>query len=201
MVKQVKIIANVWRFLAVDWGSPSHQWACLTDGHKKNITSLHSSLPDSLLSSLGVPHVLGGLWREQHKLELSAINIRAFHKHHAQYVLIQGDSDKQHAQMFLSWTPVLLVCCSCWSCCLEVSTCSDLIIYSISQKWVHPGQIIQWVLWTRAQGPMCTLGTQEKEDLYGGVGQIPAAVCANLVKNYRKRLTSVIINKGFCTKY
>ncbi len=34
------------------------------------------------------------------------------------------------------------------------------------------------------------------EDLYG-VGQIPAAVCANLVKNYRKLLTSVIVNKVF----
>ncbi len=31
--------------------------------------------------------------------------------------------------------------------------------------------------------------------------KIPAAVCANLVKNYRKRLTSVNVNKGFCTKY
>ncbi len=31
--------------------------------------------------------------------------------------------------------------------------------------------------------------------------KIPAAVCANLVKTYRKRLTSVIVNKGFCTKY
>ncbi len=31
--------------------------------------------------------------------------------------------------------------------------------------------------------------------------KIPAAVCANLVKKYRKRLTSVIVNKGFCTKY
>ncbi len=31
--------------------------------------------------------------------------------------------------------------------------------------------------------------------------KIPSAVCANLVKNYRKRLTSVIVNKGFCTKY
>ncbi len=31
--------------------------------------------------------------------------------------------------------------------------------------------------------------------------KIPAAVCVNLVKNYRKRLTSVIVNKGFCTKY
>ncbi len=30
--------------------------------------------------------------------------------------------------------------------------------------------------------------------------KIPAAVCANLVKNYRKHLTSVIVNKGFCTK-
>ena len=31
--------------------------------------------------------------------------------------------------------------------------------------------------------------------------KIPAAVCANLVKKYRKRLISVIANKGFCTKY
>ncbi len=31
--------------------------------------------------------------------------------------------------------------------------------------------------------------------------KIPAAVCADLLKNYRKRLTSVIVNKGFCTKY
>ena len=31
--------------------------------------------------------------------------------------------------------------------------------------------------------------------------KIPAAMCANLVKNYRKRLISVIANKGFCTKY
>ncbi len=29
----------------------------------------------------------------------------------------------------------------------------------------------------------------------------PAAVCANLVMNYRKHLTSVITNQGFCTKY
>ena len=31
--------------------------------------------------------------------------------------------------------------------------------------------------------------------------KIPPAVCANLVKNYRKRLTSVIANKGYSTKY
>ena len=31
--------------------------------------------------------------------------------------------------------------------------------------------------------------------------KIPAAVCANLVKNYRKRMITVIANKGFCTKY
>ncbi|CDQ82348.1 unnamed protein product [Oncorhynchus mykiss] len=31
--------------------------------------------------------------------------------------------------------------------------------------------------------------------------KIPAAVCANLVKNYRKRMISVIAKKGFCTKY
>lgn len=30
---------------------------------------------------------------------------------------------------------------------------------------------------------------------------IPATVCANLVKTYRKRLTSVIANKGYITKY
>uniref|UniRef100_A0AAR2JYH4 Tc1-like transposase DDE domain-containing protein n=1 Tax=Pygocentrus nattereri TaxID=42514 RepID=A0AAR2JYH4_PYGNA len=31
--------------------------------------------------------------------------------------------------------------------------------------------------------------------------KIPAVVCANLVKNYRKSLTSVTANKGYCTKY
>ena len=31
--------------------------------------------------------------------------------------------------------------------------------------------------------------------------KIHAAVCANMVKNYRKRLISVIANKGFCIKY
>jgi len=31
--------------------------------------------------------------------------------------------------------------------------------------------------------------------------KIPPAVCANLVKNCMKRLTSVIANKGYCTKY
>lgn len=31
--------------------------------------------------------------------------------------------------------------------------------------------------------------------------EIPLAVCANLVKNYRKRLASVIANEGFCNKY
>ncbi|CDQ86387.1 unnamed protein product [Oncorhynchus mykiss] len=33
------------------------------------------------------------------------------------------------------------------------------------------------------------------------LAKIPAAVCANLVKNYRKCMISVIANKGFCTKY
>ena len=31
--------------------------------------------------------------------------------------------------------------------------------------------------------------------------KIPAAECANLVKNYKKRMISLIANKGFCTKY
>ncbi len=31
--------------------------------------------------------------------------------------------------------------------------------------------------------------------------KIPTAMCANLVANYKKRLTSVIANKGFATKY
>uniref|UniRef100_A0AAY5K825 Tc1-like transposase DDE domain-containing protein n=1 Tax=Esox lucius TaxID=8010 RepID=A0AAY5K825_ESOLU len=31
--------------------------------------------------------------------------------------------------------------------------------------------------------------------------KIPVAVCANLVKNYREHMISVIANKGFCTKY
>ena len=30
--------------------------------------------------------------------------------------------------------------------------------------------------------------------------KIPAAVCANLVKNYMKRMISVFANKGFCTQ-
>ncbi len=38
-------------------------------------------------------------------------------------------------------------------------------------------------------------------DLHGGMGQIPATVCENLVKTYRKRLTLVIANKGCITKY
>ncbi len=29
----------------------------------------------------------------------------------------------------------------------------------------------------------------------------PPEMCANLVANYKKRLTSVIANKGFATKY
>ncbi len=31
--------------------------------------------------------------------------------------------------------------------------------------------------------------------------KIPLEMCANLVANYKKRLTSVITNKGFATKY
>ncbi len=31
--------------------------------------------------------------------------------------------------------------------------------------------------------------------------KIPPEMCANLVTNYKKRLTSVLANKGFCTKY
>lgn len=31
--------------------------------------------------------------------------------------------------------------------------------------------------------------------------EIPAEVCANLVKTYRKCLTSVIVNKGYVTKH
>lgn len=33
------------------------------------------------------------------------------------------------------------------------------------------------------------------------LAKIPAVVCANLVKNYRKCLTSVIISKDLCIKY
>ncbi len=33
------------------------------------------------------------------------------------------------------------------------------------------------------------------EDLYEEWAKIPAAVCANLIKNYRKPLTSVILKK------
>ena len=31
--------------------------------------------------------------------------------------------------------------------------------------------------------------------------KIPPKICANLLKNYNKRLTSVLVNKGFSTKY
>ena len=31
--------------------------------------------------------------------------------------------------------------------------------------------------------------------------KIPPRICANLLKNYNKRLTSVLANKGFSTKY
>ena len=31
--------------------------------------------------------------------------------------------------------------------------------------------------------------------------KIPPEMCANLVANYKKRLTSVIANEGFATKY
>ena len=31
--------------------------------------------------------------------------------------------------------------------------------------------------------------------------KIPSKICANLLKNYNKRLTSVLANKGFSTKY
>ena len=31
--------------------------------------------------------------------------------------------------------------------------------------------------------------------------KIPPKICANLLKNYKKRLTSVLANKGFSTKY
>ncbi len=31
--------------------------------------------------------------------------------------------------------------------------------------------------------------------------KIPSKMCANLVANYKKRLTSTIANKGFATKY
>ena len=33
------------------------------------------------------------------------------------------------------------------------------------------------------------------------VDKIPPEMCANLGANYKKRLTSVIANKGFATKY
>ncbi len=92
-------------------------------------------------------------------------------------------------------------CCSCWSCCLEVSTCSDLIIYSISQKWVHPGPDYPMGIVDTGPGAHMYLGLKKRKTCMEEWAKIPAAVCANLVKNYRKRLTSVIINKGFCTKY
>ncbi len=40
-----------------------------------------------------------------------------------------------------------------------------------------------------------TLMTAEERD------KIPPEMCANLVANYKKLLTSMIANKGFATKY
>jgi len=51
-----------------------------------------------------------------------------------------------------------------------------------------------------AESPYCPARVPKPEDLEEWV-KIPAAVCANLVKNYRKPMNSVIANKGFCTKY
>ena len=34
-----------------------------------------------------------------------------------------------------------------------------------------------------------------------GWTKIPPMICANLLKNYNKHLTSVLVNKGFSTKY
>lgn len=86
------LFANVWRY----WQSTEDRLHTSEPVQQMAIkrTSLHCILLflTPSLSSLGVPHVVGGLWREQHKLELSAINIRALHEHHTQYVLIQGDS-------------------------------------------------------------------------------------------------------------
>ncbi len=47
-----------------------------------------------------------------------------------------------------------------------------------------------------------TLGTTALEEIcMEEWAKIPATVCENLVKTYRKRLTSVIANKGYITKH
>ncbi len=84
-----------------------------------------------------------------------------------------------------------------------------------TKEWLHKKHV-KVLEWPRpepnrksmvgAETPCCpaTAPKPERsgEDLYGGVGQDPCcSVCAILVQNYRKRLTSVLVNKGFCTKY
>ncbi|KAJ0019175.1 hypothetical protein NQD34_006744 [Periophthalmus magnuspinnatus] len=87
----------------------------------------------------------------------------------------------------------------------------------ITKEWLRKKHIkvLEWSSQSPDQNPIENLWRELKlsvsqrqprnltarEDLCGGVAKIPPAVCSNLVKNYRKRLTSVIANKGYCTKY
>ncbi len=87
-----------------------------------------------------------------------------------------------------------------------------------TKEWLHKKQlkVLEWPsqspdlnpienLWRELKLRVAQRQPQNLKDLEKTCmeewAKIPAAVCANLVKNYRKRLTSVIVNKGFCTKY
>ncbi len=79
----------------------------------------------------------------------------------------------------------------CMACCVSGSQSPDL--NPIENLWRELKPCV-------AQRQPQNLNDLEKTCMEE-LAKIPSAVCANLVKNYRKRLTSVIVNKGFCTKY
>ncbi len=61
------------------------------------------------------------------------------------------------------------------------------------------GNIMLWGCFSAQQQPQNI--TALEEICMEEWAKIPATVCENLVKTYRKRLTSVIANKGYITKY
>ncbi len=60
-------------------------------------------------------------------------------------------------------------------------------------------------LWRELKGRVAKRQPRNIYDLEGickkELNKIPPEMCENLVANYKKRLTSVIANKGFATKY
>lgn len=74
-----------------------------------------------------------------------------------------------------------------WSGRANLQTWTQSKIFGGSWKSVLPSDCPKtWRIWSRSVWRRA---------------KIPAAVCINLVKNYRTRMISVIANKGFCTKY